>query len=73
MSRLGNSPKSLRRKDVSESGDAVLASCLALSVQDQADLAVVTAAWPMLPAAVRAGIVAMVRVSAAGGGTEAGK
>ena len=38
-----------------------------------AELAAVIDAWPTLPAALRAGIVAMVRASAAGDGAEAGK
>ena len=45
----------------------------ALSAQDDADLRAIAAAWPTLPAAVRAGIVAMVKASAAGDGAEAGK
>ena len=43
------------------------------AVQESPELADVLTAWPTLPEAVRAGIVAMVRASAPGDGVEAGK
>ena len=43
------------------------------AVRESPELADVLTAWPTLPAAVRAGIVAMVRASAADSGAEAGK
>ena len=56
------SPKS---DDTTTSGDAkiVLADCLAFFDLESPDLAAVVAAWPTLPEALRAGIVAMVRAS----------
>ena len=40
-----------------------LASCLASLLQEQPELALLVEAWPSLPKAVRAGILAMVRAS----------
>jgi len=48
------------------SSDSHLASCLALLAEKQPDLAAVVKAWPDLPEAVRAGIVAMVKASNGG-------
>lgn len=36
---------------------------LALSVQNDANLAMIAGAWPTLPATVKAGVLAMVRAS----------
>ena len=43
------------------------------AVQESPELADVLTAWPTLPPAVRAGVVGMVRASAAGDGAEVGK
>jgi hypothetical protein len=45
-----------------------LAPCLALLRQISSDLALVAERWDSLPGVVRAGIVAMIRVSGDGGG-----
>ena len=41
----------------------VLVSCLANSVENDPDLATVIDTWPALPAAIRAGIIAMVQAA----------
>jgi hypothetical protein len=43
--------------------ESVLASCLALFAEKDPDLALVLNAWPALPDALRAGIVAMVKAA----------
>ncbi len=45
----------------SEDGPDVLADCLAFLGQEMPDLAAVVSAWPRLPEAVKAGILAMVK------------
>ena len=51
------------KSSTSEPADDHLASCLALLAEKSPDLAAVVKAWPDLPEAVRAGIVAMVKAS----------
>jgi len=48
-----------------------LASCLALLVEKDPDLALVLTAWPGLPDALKAGIVAMVKAAGFAGGKKA--
>jgi hypothetical protein len=43
--------------------ESVLASCLALLAEKDPDLAALLTAWPMLPDALKAGIVAMVKAA----------
>ena len=47
----------------SGNGDSVLGACLARIRQVNSDLATVVAAWDTVPEAVRAGILAMVKVT----------
>jgi hypothetical protein len=49
--------------DTSENDSERLAFCLALLARKSPDLARVIDAWPMLPAALRAGILAMIDVT----------
>jgi hypothetical protein len=49
---------------VTQNQENVLAVCLALLEQKYPDLAGIVRAWPELPEALRAGIVAMVKASA---------
>jgi hypothetical protein len=48
---------------VTESGPVDLAFCLALLARERPDLAAVVEAWDRLPAAIRAGIIAMVEAA----------
>ena len=50
-----------------QSPESVLAECLLFLAQRMPDLATVVKAWPDLPDAVKAGILAMVKVAGEGG------
>ena len=50
-------------KGVSPNSETVLASCLAFLVEKMPDLARVVKAWPELPEAIKAGILAMVKAT----------
>jgi hypothetical protein len=56
------SPQPLADPNTSQDAPHVLASCLALLVRKWPDLALVAERWESLPQALRAGIVAMVKV-----------
>ena len=63
---LGTSAESQNgaaNKGESASSQSVLASCLAFLTKKSPDLVAVIEAWPDLPEPVKAGILAMVKVS----------
>ena len=53
-------------KGDSANSETVLASCLAFLVEKSPDLADVLTAWPKLPEALKAGILAMVKATVGG-------
>src|SRR5262249_51830138 len=65
--RIRNPLRSCRKdkssNDVTESDPKSLAQTLAHELQNCPDLARVVAAWPALPAAIRAGILAMIEAA----------
>jgi hypothetical protein len=61
MSPLLDSRKSGKHQALTDSSPKTLSPSLSPEAQTDPDLAVVLDAWPMLPPALRAGIVAMVR------------
>ncbi len=60
---LSESAQVSQPQGLTKKPDSVLASCLALSVQNDPDLAAVVETWADLPEAVRVGIVAMVKAA----------
>ena len=68
LSRLGDTgleqyPETPANQGISETGDAQSDALSANSAPVDPDLAAITAAWPGLPAALKAGIVAMVNAA----------
>lgn len=60
---MTESRKPLADKGVAPTSQTVLPPCLPDSTEADPDLALVVEAWPGLPEAVRAGIVAMVKAA----------
>ncbi|GDY00010.1 hypothetical protein LBMAG48_24130 [Phycisphaerae bacterium] len=46
-----------------DTGETAPSVCASVSTPEDAELAAIIAAWPMLPAAMRAGVVAMVKAA----------
>ena len=61
-SQLTISPKSLPTQPLTNLNERVLQVCLPDSAQNDLDLALIASSWEQHPAAVKTGIMAMVRV-----------